>query len=66
MKNTKINSIGFGFDKTLKISEGLIMSGIAMTITGLAVSHFKTQWWVARDQKTLDTVCELHEHLQTK
>ena len=66
MKNTKINSIGFGFDKTLKISEGLIMSGIAMTIAGLAISHFKTQWWVARDHTSFGTVCELHEHLQTK
>lgn len=66
MANIKINSIGFGCDKNIKISEGLITSGIAMVIAGLAVNHFKTQWWVAGDQKTLDTVCELYDAQKNK
>lgn len=60
MRRIKINSMGFGYDKNIKLGEGLIAAGTAITIAGLAVIHSKTQWWVAKDQKTLDKVCELY------
>ena len=61
MANIKINSIGFGYDKNIKLSEGLITAGTVMIVAGLAITKTKSQWWVACDQKTLDTICELYE-----
>ena len=65
MANIKINSIGFGYDKNIKLSEGLITAGTVMILAGLAIIKTKSQWWCASDQKTLDYICELYEH-QTK
>ena len=66
MANIKINSIGFGYDKNIKLSEDLIMAGTVMIVVGLAIIKAKSQWWVAGDQKTLDKVCKLYEAQQTK
>ena len=65
MANIKINSIGFGYDKNIKLSEGLITAGTVMIVAGLAIIKTKSQWWCAGDQKTLDYICELYDH-QTK
>ena len=65
MANIKINSIGFGYDKNIKLSEGLITAGTVMIVSGLAIIKTKSQWWCAGDQKTLDEVCKLYE-AQTK
>ena len=65
MANIKINSIGFGYDKNIKLSEGLITAGTVMIVAGLAIKT-KSQWWVAGDQKTLDEVCKLYDAQQTK
>ena len=61
MAKIKINSMGFGYDKYIKLSEGLIYAGAAMIIAGIAVNHAKTQWWVARDQETLDKLVRLYD-----
>ena len=61
MANIKINSIGFGYDKNIKLSEGLITAGTVMIVAGLAIIKTKSQWWCAGDQKTLDEVCKLYE-----
>ena len=66
MANIKINSIGFGYDKNIKLSECLITAGTVMIVAGLAIIKAKSQWWVAGDQKTLDEVCKLYEAQQTK
>ena len=64
MANIKINSIGFGYDKNIKLSEGLIKAGTVMIVVGLAIIKAKSQWWVAGDQKTLDKVCKLIQRLK--
>ena len=61
MAKIKIKSMGFGYDKSSKLSEGLIYAGTAMIIAGIAVNHAKTQWWVARDQETLDKLVRLYD-----
>ena len=61
MQKIKINSMGFGYDKNIRLSEGLITAGTVMIIAGLVIIKTKTQWWTAGDQKTLDTVCKLYE-----
>ena len=61
MTNIKINSIGFGYDKNIKLSEGLITAGTVMIVAGLAIIKTKSQWWTADDQKGLDYVCKLYE-----
>ncbi len=60
MKKLKLNAIGFGYDKNIKLGEGLIASGVVLTITGLVIILRKTQWWVAEDQKTLDSIVKLY------
>lgn len=64
MQKIKINSIGFGYDKNIKLSEGLITAGTVMIVAGLAIIKTKSQWWTAQDQKTLDNVCKLYEMQQ--
>lgn len=56
MSTIKLNSIGFGYDKTIKLSERLTIAGIALVTIGAILNHSKTQWWSAGDQKTLDNV----------
>ena len=66
MSKIKINSMGFGYDNSIKLSEGLIAAGTAMVIAGLAIIRTKTQWWVASDQKTLDEICNLYDLQKNK
>lgn len=61
MSRIKVNSIGFGNDKNIKLSDRLMAIGVALTIAGMMINYSKTQWWVAGDQKTLDTVRELYD-----
>ena len=61
MGKIKINSMGFGYDKNIRLSENLIAAGTVMIIAGLVIIKSKSQWWVARDQETLDKVCALYE-----
>lgn len=61
MGKIKINSIGFGYDKNIILSERLIKAGTVMIIAGLFVNHTKSQWWVAKNESTLDKICKLYE-----
>ena len=61
MANIKINSIGFGYNKNIKLSESLITAGTVMIVAGLAIIKTKSQWWCKKKKKTLDYICELYE-----
>lgn len=60
MKKLKLNAIGFGHSKNIKLGEGLIASGVVLVTTGLVIICRKTQWWIAGDQKTLDNIVKLY------
>ena len=51
MANIKINSICFGYNKNIKLSESFMTAGTVMIVVGLAIIKTKSQWWVAGDQK---------------
>ena len=50
MKTFKVNSIGFGYSRNIRWSEGLIKGGVAMIIVGLIINHTQTRWYVAGNQ----------------
>lgn len=61
MSKIKLDSIGFGYDKNITLSENLITIGTVMIIAGLVITKTKTQWWRADDQEGLDIICKLYE-----
>mgnify|MGYP006934498372 FL=1 len=56
----KINSVGFGYSKSIQLSDGLIGTGIVLVIAGLVISHTKSQWYATKDQTTLDIFTKLY------
>lgn len=59
----KINSIGFGNEKIIKFSEGLIATGALLVLSGLMISHSKLEWFTGRDQHTVDSIVDLYNHI---
>jgi|GEM_PF-3136133 hypothetical protein len=67
----KKNSIGFGFENNIKLSErliatgvGIISVGVVSIISGLLVD--KTEWYVGGDQKTVDNIEDLYHSIRTQ
>ena len=59
----KINSIGFGNEKIIKFSEGLIATGALLVLSGLTISHSKLEWFIGRDQHAVDSIVELYNRV---
>ena len=61
MKKFKINSIGFGYSRNIRWSEGLIKGGVAMIIVGLIINHTQTRWYVAGNQDSLESLRKVYD-----
>lgn len=63
MAKVKINSVGFGYDKYLKMSDGLTWAGILLIVVGQSI---QTRWYVGKDQKAIEVIRKLHACTHTK
>lgn len=57
----KMNAIGFGYSKNIRLGERFILVGLVLTAIGLFTIVRKQQWVVASTVEHLDEFVRIHK-----